>query len=220
MKVVTDKQQTGEWFAARAGKVTASRLYDVMARSKRDGSPLKARADYMEELLDEIGSGETAEHFVSPAMERGIELEPYAISEYEMKREEEEGVDVLVQPVGFVLHPTIDGFGASPDGLVGDDGLIEVKCPNTLTHLQTVRTGEINPRYYAQMQAQMMCTERLWCDFVSYDPRLSRWPSQKLFIKRVFWDDEFIPEAEAEVMAFLSELAAMVREMDEREKAS
>lgn len=208
------KQGSAEWFAARVGRVTGSRLYDVIAVSKRDGSPLKARADYMEELLEEIGSGETAEHYVSPAMQWGIDTEPYAISEYEMR------YDVSVKPVGFIQHPMIDGFGASPDGLVGDDGLIEVKCPNTSTHVRTLQTGEIDPRYYAQMQAEMMCTERLWCDFVSFDPRLNRWPSQKLFVKRVFWDDAFVPEAEAAVIAFLCELLALVTELDEREKAS
>ena len=202
MKALSKEQLTGEWFAARVGKVTASRVHDVMAKSKRDGKPLKARSDYMTELVIERLTGETFEHYVSPAMERGLDLEADAISEYELSR------DVQVVRVGFVAHPLIEQAGASPDGLVDDDGLIEVKCPEMGTHMETLLSGRVPPKYYAQMQWQMICTERLWCDYGSYDPRFP--PELRLFVKRIFWDDQFVPEAEAAVMDFLREVDDMV----------
>ena len=189
-------QRTPEWFAARLGKVTASRVADVMARTKTGESA--SRKNYLAELVVERLTGRPTEGFTNAAMQWGTDTEPQARAAYEMETGQ------AVTEVGFVDHPDLFA-GASPDGLVGDDGLIEIKCPNTATHIDTVLSGEIPAKYVTQMQWQMACTGRQWCDFVSFDPRL---PGKlQLFVKRCPRDNEAIEKMEAEVATFLKEVS-------------
>lgn len=200
-------QRSPEWYAERRGKVTASRVADIIARTKT--GPSASRANYLAELVAERLTGVTADSYVSPAMQRGTDLEPAARSAYEFDR------DCDVQPVGFVNHPTIAMAGASPDGLVGDDGLVEFKAPNTATHIATLRGAEIDGKYITQMQWQMACCpERKWCDWISFDDRLPQ--SMQLFIKRVPRDGAMIVRLEREVEEFLAELDATVADLRAR----
>ena len=190
------EQRTDEWFAARIGKVTASRVADVIAKTKTGYSA--TRDNYMAQLVCERLTGQKGESFTNAAMQHGTETEPLARASYEALK------DVLVDEVGFVPHPSIEMAGASPDGLVNDDGLLEIKCPNTATHIETLLTQSVPGKYNTQMQFQMACTGRKWCDFVSFDNRL---PTElQLFVKRVPRDDVFIKQMEAEIVQFLAEL--------------
>ena len=157
-------QGTPEWHALRLGKVTASRVADVIAKTK--SGPSASRAKYAGELIAERLTGTTGERFTNAAMACGTEQEPAARKTYEFYR------DTDVEQVAFVLHPTIGDSGASPDGLVDVDGLVEIKCPETHTHIETLLGQAVPAKYITQMQWQMACTGRAWCDFVSYDPRL------------------------------------------------
>lgn len=199
-------QGSDEWFAARLGKVTASRVADVIARTKTGYSA--SRANYMAELIAERLSGVRTEGFTNAAMAWGTEKEPEARAAYAFMH------DVDVEEVGFVDHPLIDMTGASPDGLVGEFGMVEIKCPNTATHLDTLLGGIVPAKYVTQMQWQMACTGRRWCDFASYDPRLPE--AMRLFVQRVERDDTFITETEAEVAAFLAELDGKVSDLTAR----
>jgi putative phage-type endonuclease len=193
-------QQTPEWLAARIGCVTASRVKDVVAKLK-NGKESAARTSYKLELLTEALTGRATEHYVSQAMDFGSENEPLARTTYEIAK----GVEV--ERVGFVLHPTIKRAGASPDGLVGEDGLVEIKVPNTTTHLSYV-IGEVVPEEYKpQMMWQMACADRDWCDFVSYDPRLPE--DFGLFVVRYQRDEDVIKEMEFAVQTFINELNEM-----------
>jgi putative phage-type endonuclease len=198
------EQGSPEWFAARLGKVTASRIADVVAKTKT--GPSASRANYMAELLAERLTGVTAESFKSDAMKWGTENEPDARAAYEFYRNE------TVTEVGFVLHPNIDQSGASPDGFVGDDGLVEIKCPNTATHMDTLLGKMVPAKYVNQMQWQMACTGRQWCDFVSYDPRMPE--HLRMFVKRMPRDDKRIKELETEVAGFLLEIAVKLSELN------
>jgi putative phage-type endonuclease len=193
-------QQSDEWFAARLGKVTASRVADVVAKTKSGYST--SRANYMAELVAERLTGAKAESFSNAAMQWGTEQEPEARLAYEFR------TDAEIELVGFIPHPSIVMSGASPDGLVGDSGLVEIKCPNTATHIDTLLTGTIPGKYETQMLWQMACTGREWCDFASYDPRMP--VEMQLFVKRFNRDAERIAELEAEVRAFLAELDSTV----------
>jgi len=189
-------QGTDEWFAARLGKVTASRVADVIAKTKTGYSA--SRDNYMAQLVCERLTGQKGESFSNAAMQWGTETEPKAREAYMAARFE------IVEEVGFVNHPTIEAAGASPDGLVGALGLIEIKCPNTATHIDTLLSQTVPSKYITQMTWQMVCTGRHWCDFVSYDPRL---PAElQLFIKRVEYDPVFGAMLEKEVISFLKEL--------------
>lgn len=203
------EQRSSEWFAARLGNVTASRVKDVMA-SGRGGAPSATRKNYMMELLCERLTGQQGGTDLSrnAAVQRGVELEPFACMAYEADK------GVMVIETGLVMHPTIAGFGASPDGLVGDKGLIEIKCPNTATHIATMQAGRHDPQYEWQMLAQIACTDRDWVDFVSYDDRL---PEPLQYICHRF-DRDFkrIREMEAEIKDFLAELAELEKEMRNR----
>lgn len=197
-------QGSTEWFAARLGKVTASRVADVIARTKTGYGA--SRANYMAELICERLTGAAAERFTNAAMAWGTEREPEARELYEFQH------DAEVTQVGFVAHPRIAMSGASPDGLVGDDGMVEIKCPNTATHLETLEGQAAPAKYVTQMLWQMACTGRAWCDFVSFDPRLPA--HMRLFVKRVHRDGARIAELEAEVGDFLSELNAKIARLD------
>lgn len=193
-------QQSAEWFEARVGKFTASRAYDATARTKKGWAA--CRDDYLTELVTERFTGEVYPRFETPAMRWGNEQEAFAKAAYAWKAR------ANIEEVGFVEHPTIFMSGASPDGLVGDDGLVEVKCPNSGTHMETLLTEEIDERYQVQMLWQMACTGRAWCDFVSYDPRMP--PHLRLFVKRFPRDDARIAELETMAVDFLGEVAATV----------
>ncbi|NQE62908.1 lambda exonuclease family protein [Caulobacter sp. RHG1] len=193
-------QGTPEWKALRLGRVTASRVADVLAKGK--SGPSASRGNYAAQLISERLTGVAAEGFKSAAMDWGNEKEAEARSLYEFLTEAE------IAEVGFVDHPRIAMSGASPDGLVGDDGLIEIKCPNTSTHIDTLISGTIPTKYQIQMNWQMACTGRAWCDFVSYDPRLPA--DMRKFVKRFPRDEIRIAETEREVRAFLAEVDATI----------
>jgi putative phage-type endonuclease len=199
------EQRSVEWFAIRCGKVTASKVADVVAKTKSGYAA--SRANYMGQLIAERLTGVPTEGFTNAAMQHGTDTEPEARLAYEFH------ADVIVEEVGFVPHPTIEMSGASPDGLVGLDGLIEIKCPNTATHIDTLLGKSVPGKYISQIQWQLACTGRQWCDFVSYDPRMTE--SMKLFTLRVERDDSRIAELETEVRAFLSELEAKVHDLRE-----
>lgn len=205
------QQQSDEWFAARIGRVTASRVKDVMAKGKGK-EPSAMRRNYMMELLCERLTGNRAESFTSAAMQRGTELEPFARMAYELDS------GLMTVETGLVLHPNIDGFGASPDGLSGDHGLLEIKCPNTATHVATLQSGRHDSQYEWQMLAQMSCTGRAWCDFVSFDDRLPDPLQYACF--RFERDASRINDMESEIRAFLEELAELERDMRARMNAA
>jgi len=189
-------QGTDEWFAARIGKVTASRVADVIAKTKTGYS--SSRDNYMAQLICERLTNQKGESFTNAAMQHGTETEPLARAAYEALK------DVLVDEVGFIPHPKILMAGASPDGFIGDNGLLEIKCPNTATHIDTLLSETVPGKYNTQMQFQMACTDREWCDFVSFDNRL---PTElQLFVKRVPRDNVFIRLIEGEIVQFIAEL--------------
>lgn len=193
---MTSEQQTEEWFSQRLGKVTASRVADIIAKTKSGYST--SRANYMAELICERLTGSRGDSYMNAAMAWGTATEPQARSAYEAE------TGLLVETVGFVPHPTILEAGASPDGLVGDDGLVEIKCPNTSTHIDTLLGKSVPSKYITQIQWQLACTGRKWCDFVSYDPRMPE--NMQMFLFRVPRNDETIAELVKEVVQFLSEL--------------
>lgn len=195
------QQLSPEWLHMRCGSVTGSRVCDVMARLKKGGESV-ARRNYKADLVVENITGLTTLHFVTPAMEHGIENEPLAKAAYEMQ------TDATVEDGGLWLHDEISRFMASPDGLVGEDGLIEVKCPQTTTHLEYLMAGVVPEDHQPQMLAEMACTGRQWVDFVSYDPRLPK--RLQLFIRRFPRDEKRIAEMEEEVKTFLLEVAEIL----------
>lgn len=199
-------QGTPEWHAARCGKVTASRVADVIGRIKAGWAA--PRAAYMGQLLAERLTGAVADTFTTPAMRWGTEKEPEARTAYEFE------ADVGVELVGFLDHPRIDMSGASPDGLVGSDGLVEFKCPQTVTHIDTLIAGAMPDKHVAQVQWQLAVTGRAWCDFVSFDPRL---PDEKrMLVVRVQRDDALIASHEQMVAEFIGELEARLYALNER----
>jgi putative phage-type endonuclease len=197
------EQGTPEWFKARAGKVTASRIADLVARTKSGYS--SSRANYCAQLVVEILTGEVAESFTNAAMQWGVDTEPKARNAYSARTGD------LVDQVGFFVHPRIAQSGASPDGCIGDEGLVEVKCPNTATHIETLLDKAPANKYLLQMQWQMACTNRAWCDFVSYDPRMPE--KLRLFVLRIPRDEKLIAEVEKEVASFIAEVNAKVEQL-------
>ena len=204
------EQGSPEWFAARCGKVTASRVADVIAKTKTGWGA--SRKNYLAELVAERFTGTTAQGFTNAAMQWGTDTEPQARAAYEFFR------DADVDQVGFVDHPSIVMSGASPDGLVGADGLIEIKCPNTATHIDTLLEGSFATKYVTQMHWQMACTGRQWCDFVSFDPRLPE--DLRLFVTRIERDEIRIGELEEMVSEFLAELDGTIAALRETRKAA
>ena len=197
-------QGSDEWKALRLGKVTASRVADVVAKTKSGYSA--SRANYAAQIIAERLTGTTAESYTNAAMQHGTETEPEARAAYEFYQ------GVTVREVAFVPHPSIDQAGCSPDGLVDEDGLVEIKCPNTATHLETLLGQAVPGKYDTQIQFQMACTGRKFCDFVSYDPRMPE--NMRLFIKRVMRDDKRISELETEIASFLLELAVKLSQLN------
>lgn len=203
MRLIDCVQGSPEWHAARCGKVTASKIADLTARTKTGWSA--SRANYMAQLVAERLTNTVTEMFSNAAMQWGKDHEAEAAGVYAFER------GIKVDPVAFVLHPTIDMAGASPDRLAGDDGLVEIKCPNTATHIETLLGGSIDGKYIKQMQWQMLCTGRAWCDFVSYDPRLP--VELQLHVTRVDRDEKVIADLDDAVRAFLSELDGKVSQL-------
>jgi len=190
------EQRTEEWFKQRLGKVTASKIADVIAKTKTGVSA--SRENYSTQLTLERLTGQQAEFYTNAAMEWGTATEPQARTAYEVYRE------VLVDEVGFIDHPTIAMSGASPDGFVGEDGLVEIKCPESKTQMDTLLNQKVPTKYMPQMQWQMACTGRKWCDFVSYDPRMPQ--NLQIFVQRVERNDLYIKMLEDEVKTFLEEI--------------
>ena len=197
-------QGTDEWKAERVGKVTASKLIDIIDRTK-SGSFTAKRTAYISQLAIERISGQPYTFTPSASMDWGTKTEPEARNAYR------ETVFEEVNEVGFIPHPSIIDAGASPDGLVGDDGLVEIKCPESHTHIGYFLDGNVPDKYTHQMQWQMACTGRQWCDFVSYDPRCPE--GLRLFVKRLERDDIYISTAEETVRRFLAEVDVMVEKL-------
>lgn len=198
------EQRSPEWFAARLGKVTASKVADVIAKTKTGYSA--SRENYMAQLICERMTGQKQESYTNAAMEWGTETEPLARAAYEGFK------DVLVDEVGIIDHPFLPMCAASPDGLVSDDGMVEIKCPNTATHFDTLLTEKMPSKYLPQVQWQMACANRLWVDFVSFDPRAPE--GLQLFVTRIERDDKYILELEAEVNKFLTELDQRIEKLN------
>jgi predicted phage-related endonuclease len=190
-------QGSPAWLQARLGRATASRVSDIVAKAK-NGTWYATREKYMAELVAERLTGVPYPGYVSASMQWGTDTQPQAEAEYAFV------ADVDITPVGFVEHPRIAMSGASPDGLIGDDGLVEYKCPDSHTHIATLLGEAIPAAYLTQMQFQMSCTGRHYCDWVSFDPRLPDYA--RLHIHRVYRDDEYIAELENEVRIFLIEV--------------
>lgn len=197
------EQRSEEWFKARLGKVTASRVADVLAKIKSGESA--SRRNYKIQLVSERLTGEKQETYINQAMQDGIDREFYARERYVQQFGE-------VEEVGFVQHPTLEA-GASPDGLVGDDGLIEIKCPLGTTHTETLMTQEVPSKYIPQIQFQLLCTGRKWCDFISYNPMFP--DNLQLFVKRVEADAQYQQMLEKEIQEFLLEIQTVIDKLKE-----
>lgn len=203
------EQGSEGWMQQRLGKVTASKVADIIAKTK--SGPKASRANYMAALVVERLTGVPTEGYTNAAMQWGKDHEADARSTYEFMTNNE------VELVGFVDHPSIKMTGASPDGFIGEDGLIEIKCPQSATHIATLLGGSIDGEYITQIHWQMACTGRQWCDLVSFDPRLPA--SMRLFTQRVPRDDALIADLETNVNAFLAELDRKVAELRDRYEA-
>lgn len=200
------EQGTPEWFAARLGKVTASRIKDVVAKTKT--GPSASRKNYAAELMLERLTGQRKESFSNEAMRWGTETEPLARLAYSLHT----GLDV--EEVGFIDHPSVLRSGASPDGLVGERGMVEIKCPNTATHCEWAIAGKVPPEHELQMQWQMDCCDRDWCDFVSYDPRMPE--GEQLFIRRTGrLSEEKMDELRKDVADFDYEVSKLVSSLND-----
>lgn len=198
------EQGSDEWHELRRGKVTASRVADILAKTKT--GPSASRQNYLIELALQRTTKTIEPSYTNAAMEWGTATEPQARVAYEVS------TNNFVDQVPFIDHPSIVGFGCSPDGLVGADGLLEIKCPNSATHWEYFKSKEPPKKYFIQMQAQMSVTGAKWCDFVSFDPRMPE--RSQLLIVNVPIDPEFILYMEAEIKQFLSEVKAEVKLME------
>ena len=197
------EQRSEEWFQARLGKVTASRVADVLAKIKSGESA--SRRNYKIQLVSERLTGEKQETYINQAMQDGIDREAFARDRYVQQFGE-------VEEVGFIKHPTLEA-GASPDGMVGDDGILEIKCPMGSTHTETLMTQDVPSRYVPQIQFQLLVTGRKWCDFVSYNPMFPE--HLQVFVKRVEADLAYQKELESEVKQFLSEVDNVINKLKE-----
>lgn len=200
------EQRSDEWKKLRLGIPTASRMADLMARTKSGYGA--SRANLMAALIAERLTGVPAEYYQNAAMQWGTDHEDEAVAAYSFYR------NMSVEKVAFVKHPKLES-GASPDVLVGADGLAEIKCPLTATHIDTILGGSVPEKYVLQMQWQMDCTGRKWCDFVSYDPRMPE--RLRLFVKRVMRDETTINEISSEVFKFLYEMKTKIEALNKIE---
>jgi putative phage-type endonuclease len=205
------EQRTPEWFECRLGKVTASKTNDVMAILK-SGGEAATRKNYRAQLVCERLTGTKQDTFINAAMQWGTDAEPLARSAYESYTGD------IVNELGFIDHPYINMSGASPDGLVGEDGMIEIKCPNTSTHMEWLISGVVPPEHHNQMLWQMACAGRKWCDFVSFDPRMPT--DLQLMIVRLNRDDDRIELITQSVIKFLSEVDDMINKLTKLQKSA
>ena len=203
-------QGSPEWLAARAGSIGASSVGDLMARTKSGASA--SRANLIARVVCERLTGQPQESYSNAAMAWGVEHEAAARDAYADR------LGYFVEQAGLIVHPEIAGTHASPDGLVNDDGLVELKCPNTATHIETLLTADMDRKYLLQMQWQMACTGRQWCDFVSYDPRMPE--HLRLFVRRFNRADKLIEEIAAEVRKALAEVEETVARLSNLKEAA
>lgn len=194
------EQRTEQWYSDRLGHATGSRASDILA-----GKDTMARRGYLTQIVTERLTGRQQDSYMNADMQRGIDIEPIARAAYQASRE-------LVDEVGFVRHPTIQWFGASPDGLVGDDGLIELKVPRSTTHLDYWQSGKPPAKYVPQMLAQLSCTRRKWVDFVSFDDRFPE--HLQLYVARFQPTEEIIEQFEQKVIEFLKEAETLMEKMN------
>lgn len=198
------EQRSDAWFMERCGRVTASRMADLMAKTRNGYGA--SRANYMAEIISERLTGVPVNGYCNAAMQWGIDVEPQARAAYAFRH------DVEVIEVGFVPHPHILMAGASPDGEIGELGLVELKCATTATHIDVLLSGSVPDKYIKQVQFQMACTNREWCDVAFFDPRLPE--RMQLFVKRVSRDDKLIAEMESEVEKFLAEVEEKIEALE------
>ena len=203
MDIQEVQQRTDAWHQLRIGKVTASRVADIIAKTKT--GPSASRENYLAQLVCERLTGQPAESYSNSSMQWGTDTEPFARAAYEGR------MDLLVTEVGFVTHPWITMSGASPDGLASE-GMVEIKCPNTATHIETLLTKTVPTKYITQMMWQMACADRPWCDFVSFDPRLPE--KHQLFIKRINYDPEMVNMLENSVIQFLGDVDLKIQQLE------
>lgn len=204
------EQRADEWYAARCGSLGASQLHMAIAKTKSGWGA--SRANIMAQLIAERLTGVPQEGYVNAAMQHGIDTEPEALQAYQIAN------FVEVEQVGLIRHPTIDGAHCSPDGLVGDVGLVEFKCPNTSTHIETLLSGSFDGKYVTQAMWQMACTGRKWCDLVSFDPRMPA--DLQMFTLRIHRDDVRIAELELMVIEFLAELGDKIAQLQKIREAA
>jgi len=197
------EQRSEAWHNARCGRVTASRVADIIAKTKTGASA--SRENYLAQLVCERMTGKPAESYSNAAMLHGTDTEPFARAAYEAR------MDLLVTEVGFIDHPWITMSGASPDGLA-NEGMVEIKCPNTATHIDTLLSQTVPAKYITQMMWQMACADRPWCDFVSFDPRLPE--RHQLFIKRINYDPEMVNMLENSVIQFLGDVNLKIQQLE------
>lgn len=190
------QQGTEAWRLARCGSLGASSVHEALTRTKAGWGA--SRANVLARLVVERLTGVPQDNYTNAAMQHGVETEPEARAAYQFES------GVLVKQVGLVKHPTIAGTHASPDGLIGDDGLLEIKCPNSATHLDRLLGEAVPAKYFTQMQWQLACTGRQWCDYVSFDPRVPE--NMRLHVERVMRNKAHIAELETQVREFLAEL--------------
>ena len=204
MKIIeTCEQGSAEWLTMRLGKVTASRVGDVLSKG-RGNSPSQKEKSYMMELIAETLTGQSKPFFENDAMRWGTETEPQARSMYEINND-----FVTVKEVAFIeLNEFI---GVSPDGLVGDNGLLEIKCPTTTTQINRALSDNYSSDYKAQIQMQLWISGRDWCDFVSFDPRLDCEASY--LQQRVMRDEEYIKEMQDKVFAFVEKKNELIKQL-------
>ena len=199
------EQGTDEWKLARLGYVSASNLDSVMAKGKTGEAT--TRKNYKVRLVAERLTNQIGESYSNSAMEWGVENEPFARMAYEAISE------TFVDQTGFWKHNSIPFAGCSPDGLVGDEGLVEIKCPNTTTHVEYLLAKKVPTEYVKQVQGQLWVMEREWCDFVSFDPRLPL--KNRLLVVRAYRDEELIKQMEVEVKQFLEEVENLIIKLGE-----
>ena len=195
MKIYDCIQNSEEWYQVRLGKVTASCFSKAIA-----GGQGKTRKTYMIQLIAERLTQSEQEGFSSAVMVRGQEIEPYAREYYELLN------DVSIREVGFVERN--ENIGASPDGFIGEDGLIEIKCPLSTTHIATILADKVPTTHKPQIQGQLWVCEREWCDFVSYDPRVRQRP---FFCERIYRDEDYIKELHIKIQMFIDEMNQMMQ---------
>lgn len=196
-------QGSVEWFALRSGKVTASRIGDLMRQTKKGWGA--DRKHYMDKLVAERITGRPMAQRAVASLDRRLEVEPDARAAYEFYS------DNQVTEVGFIEHPTIPDCGASPDGLIGEDGGLEIKCCDTPAHIEMLTTGVIDPDYILQCHFGMACTGRAWWDFASFDPLMPE--DLKLYVQRIPRDSDRIATIESAVIEFLAEVDAKVKQL-------